>query len=369
MRPFPISREELARVTAPLEHARSLPPLAYWDEAVFEHEQRTIFDRAWIAVGREDDVAQPGQWLGAPLCPGGVIVVRGADLALRAFYNVCRHRGVPLLLGSSGRTQSIVCPYHGWSYELSGALREAPGAACDEAELGLAKVRVTVWQGFVFVSLSLEGDDARALEAAPPWLTAAPLSHATRAHRSEYEVAANWKLLVQNFQESLHFTRIHPGLERLTPNDAARSVLSSGPWLGGTMTFSPDVETVSSSGARGGRPFLAAPAHRAQVCDAMLFPTLLTSLQPDYLLTYRLYPLSPVRTSVVAETFFHPAAKDPRDVTDVVDFWAQVNEEDRAICERQQMGVRSPGCEAGRYTRVDDGVHAFDCKVARAYLS
>jgi Rieske 2Fe-2S family protein len=271
---------------------------------------------------------------------------------------------------------SLRCPYHGWTYELSGALCDAPHAPkdLDRAEHALSSVRVGVWQGFVFVAL---GEGAPSLKdvthKAPSWLTESDLSHARRVHQSEYTVTANWKLLVENFQESDHFARIHPALERLTPNAAARSVLGEGPWLGGTMTFADGVETVSQSGRRLGRAFVASPQYRRQVSDALLFPALLTSLQPDYLLTYRLYPLSPERTTVVAETFFHPASHpaegDPADIDDVVSFWNGVNDEDRSICERQQIGVQSRGYRSSRYSLVEDGVHAFDSLVARAYLS
>jgi len=372
-KPFPISGAQVAAVVAPFEEAVSLPASAYSDPAVFERERAAIFDRAWLCVGREDDVARPGEWLQAPLTPEGILVVRGADLELRAFYNVCRHRATRLLDGSCGRAQEIRCPYHGWVYEISGALREMPHAppGFGRASSGLSPLRVAVWQGFVFVT---EGgsipDLVTYLGTVPPWLVETSLAQAKRAHRAEYEVAANWKLLVQNFQESHHFSRVHPALEKLTPNARAESLLSEGPWLGGTMTFDSGVETVSRSGTRNGRPFLAAPGYRRQVSDAMLFPTLLTSLQPDYLLTYRLHPLTPTRTHVIAETFVHPAALGSSfDATDLVSFWEVVNAEDRAICERQQAGIGSRGYRPSRYATVEEGVHAFDTWVARAYAS
>jgi Rieske 2Fe-2S family protein len=362
-------------VLAPFGEATSLPPAAYYDDAVFACEQARIFDRAWLCAGREEDVALPGQWVRAPVVPEGVLVVRGADLGLRAFYNVCRHRGAPLTSDPCGRSAELRCPYHGWTYELSGALKAAPNAASgiDRAAHALSELRVDVWQGFVFLALGGGAPPlAEALALAPPWLTEAPLSQARRARAVEYEVSANWKLLVENFQESDHFTQIHPSLERLTPNRAARSVLSQGGWLGGTMTFAEGVETVSRSGKRSGRPFLASPNYRRQVSDAMLFPTLLTSLQPDYLLTYRLTPLAPTKTAVIAETFVHASAGAPDaavDMGDVFAFWDVVNAEDRSICERQQVGVRSRSYRASRYSAVEDGVHAFDRRVALAYRS
>jgi Rieske 2Fe-2S family protein len=368
---LPISPAEIDAVLAPIDRAVSLPPVAFCDPAVFLHERASVLHRTWLPVGREDDVARPGEWILAPLISEGILVVRGSDLELRAFYNVCRHRATKLLVGPSGRVQEIRCPYHGWVYELTGALRDVTHAPSgfDRAEHGLSRVRVDVWQGFVFVTLD---ESLPALQtflgAIPPWLIETPLREAKRAHRAEYEVSANWKLLVENFQESFDFSRVHPPLQALTPNERAESHLTEGPWLGGTMTFAEGRETVSESGTRQGRPFLAHPTYRRQVSDAMLFPTFLTSLQPDYLLTYRLQPLEVDRTRVVAETFVHPAALHPSfDLREVVDFWAVVNAEDRAICERQQEGVRSRGARPSRYATVEEGVHAFDRWIARAY--
>jgi Rieske 2Fe-2S family protein len=370
---FPLLRAEVSRVLEPFEHAVSLPGAAYFDDTVFALERTAIFDRSWQCVGREEDAGQPGEWFTSALQGEDLIVMRGADLVLRAFYNVCRHRAATLLDGPCGRAQEIRCAYHGWTYELSGALREAPGARhdLDRAANGLSQLRLQSWQGFVFATADETLPELATYVAdAPSWLRESPLALARRAHASAYDVAANWKLLVENFQESDHFTRIHPALERLTPTSAARSVLSSGPWLGGTMTFAEGVETVSETGKRNGRPFIAAPAYRHQVSDAMLFPTLLTSLQPDYLLTYRLYPKTPGLTHVVAEIFLHPAAFTPSfEASELATFWGVVNAQDRAICERQQMGVRSRGYRASRYSTVEDGVHAFDTRVARAYLA
>lgn len=358
---------------APLHDARPLPARAYWDEDVFAFEQAEIFGRSWLCVGREDEVARPGEWLLAPLTPAGVLVVRGADLEIRAFHNVCRHRAATLLEGACGRIERLECPYHGWTYELSGALRAAPHAppGLDRGAHGLLGVRAAARFGFLFVTLDPGAPPLeRALGEAPPWLARPALRSLRRGRRVEYEVAANWKLCVENFQESHHFPRVHPGLERLTPCDDATSWDRGGPWLGGIMELAPGAETVSTSAALGGRPLIVPEAERRRVHDAMLFPGLLTSLQPDYLLTYRLTPRAPDRTLVVADTYFHPAAFVPGfDPADVFAFWDAVNQEDRAICERQQRGVRAPGWAPSVYAAVEDGVHAFDGMVARRYLA
>lgn len=370
LRPLPFSPADIAAVLAPLDRARPLPARAYWDEVVFAFDQDEIFARAWQCVGREDEIDKPGEWLRAPVTAEGVLVVRDADLSLRAFYNVCRHRAATLLDGAGGRLSRITCPYHGWTYELSGALAEAPHMpkAFDRSAHGLCPVKVASWQGFLFLNLDPEAPAIEgALLGAPPWLSRR-LPPLRRGRRVEYEVAANWKLVVENFQESHHFPTVHPALHHLTPCEDAVSVLSDGPWLGGIMDLIPDAETVSKSKRRADRPFLSPEGERRRVFDAMLFPGLLLSLQPDYLLTYRLYPEAPARTRVVADTYFHPAAFTAGfDASDVFSFWDEVNREDRAICERQQLGVRSRGYTASRYSLVEDGVHAFDRLVARRY--
>jgi Rieske 2Fe-2S family protein len=227
----------------------------------------------------------------------------------------------------------------------------------------------------VFVTLG-ERDSTPELEEwlgeTPPWLDELrELPHLARGRRRVYEVNADWKLCAQNFQESHHFPRIHRELEQLTPTEHANTWLpKSGPWLGGTMAIADGAETVSRGGSRRDRPFLVPPVRRRTVHDAMLFPSLLTSLQPDYLLTYRLTPLAPGRTRIDADVYFHPAALVPGfDADDVYTFWDRVNEEDRAICEDQQANARSRAFEPAGYLDVEEGVEAFDRMVARAHLA
>jgi Rieske 2Fe-2S family protein len=229
-------------------------------------------------------------------------------------------------------------------------------------------VPVGVLHGFLFVSLDPEALPVeRALAGGPPWL--ARLPRLRRIRRARWETRANWKLLVENFQESHHFTHIHPALEALTPCERSAAVLGDGPWLTGIMDIVPGAETVSRSGRRAGRPFICPEDARRRVFDAHLFPGLLMSLQPDYLLTYRVHPRAVDRTEIVADTFVHAACPDEADLASVLDFWDEVNAQDRAICERQQIGVASRGFHAAAYAAVEEDVHAFDRLVARRYAT
>ncbi len=367
----PLTDDEIEPVLAPLEHARPLPARAFSDEGVFAFERERIFARSWICVGREDEVALPGQWLREIVAGEPVLVVRAPDLRLRAFFDVCRHRGASVVGRSAcGRASKLECPYHGWTYDLDGRLRVAPFAppGFERAQHGLRSVKVDLWRAFVFVSLDADAPPlAEWLRVTPPWLGEDVLGSLRRGRRTSYDVEANWKLLVENFQESHHFPRVHRALEQLTPTKEARSWLTDGPWLGGTMDLV-DAETVSLDGSTHGRPLLVPTPHEGagpRVFDAVLFPGLFTSLQPDYLLTYRLTPLAAGHTRVTADIYFHPAAFVPGfDPRDVYDFWDQVNAEDRAICEDQQHNTASRAFAPACYVSVEEGMHAFDRMVA-----
>jgi len=360
--PLPFSADEIRAVLEPFASARPLPPRAYRDEAVLAFERAAVFGAgSWLCVGREDEIAEPGQWLLAPLTEEGILVVRGADGEVRAFYNVCPHRGATLVEAASGCVARLECPYHGFAVGLD-------GAPIHHALPGLTPVRAGALHGLLFVCLDAEAPAlARALAGAPPWL--AQLPRLRRVRRVRWETRANWKLCVENFQEAHHFPVIHPALEALTPCQSSASVLGDGPWFTGIMDLVEGAETVSKSGRRNGRLFIAPEDARRRVCDAHLFPGLLLSLQPDYLLTYRVHPRAVDRTEIIADTFVHASCPEDLDLADVLDFWEQVNAEDRAICERQQIGVGSRGFTPTAYAPVEDGVHAFDRLVAQRYAT
>jgi Rieske 2Fe-2S family protein len=165
--------------------------------------------------------------------------------------------------------------------------------------------------------------------------------------------------VVENFQESLHFPSLHPELEALTPSASAATwaPASGGPWLGGIMPIVATAETVSLSGRLEGRPFVVPEEDRRVVHDAMRFPNLLTSLQPDYLLTFTLFPTGETSTRVVASTYVQRSAPESA-LDDVRAFWSRVYEQDRVACERQQRGLSSHPMHA-EYTEVEEGAAAF----------
>lgn len=369
-----VELDALEAILAPLDRARPFPACAYLDTAWLEAERRAMFDRAWHLVGREEEVAAPGAFVRTPLANGRVIVIRGEDLALRALFDVCLHRGATLTHGACGRASKLVCPYHGWTYDLSGALRAAPGAphSLDRTARTLAEARVGTWKGFVFATLDRDAPPLdRALAPLPDFFERAQLATLKLGRRRSWEVAANWKLLVENFQESHHFARVHPGLEARTPARESHSLFTEGdgPWLGGVMPIEPGSETVSDDGRLHQRAFIVPAEARRRVHDALFLPATLFSLQPDYLLVYRLVPLAPTRTEITFDVLFHPTARaDDASPAEVYAFWDRTNAEDRAICENQQRGIASGAWSPLCYATSEDGMHAFDRWVARALL-
>ena len=317
---------------------------------------RSAFDRAWVCVGRTEDLEAPGAWLCVPLTRAGVLVVKQPDGSVRAFHAVCTHRGTAFIDAEEGAAVRFRCPYHNFEFELD-------GRACASVN-DLTPVRVETALGFLFVTLAEDAPPlTEALGELPPWFARADLSRLRRARRVAYDVAARWSLVVENFQESLHFASVHPALEALTPSAQAETWMPSdhdgspkSPWLGGIMPLVPSAETVSLSGKRNERPWLVPEEDRRVVHDAMRFPNLLTSLQPDYLLTFVLFPIAPGRKRVIASTYVAHDAPEGA-LEDVLAFWSGVYEEDRIACERQERGVSSLAMRA-QYTDVEEGAAA-----------
>ena len=231
-----------------------------------------------------------------------IVLVRGDDGTLRGFFNVCRHRGSELLpCGTTATRAAIHCPYHGWTYALDGSLRATPRFAApagfDPEAFGLVPVRVAEWHGWVMVNVS---GDAPPLddwfggleELIVPYDCGSLVVGATH----EYTVAANWKLPIENFHECYHCPAIHPELCTVSPPTSGANFDRPGAWFGGTMDLAAHAQTMSMTGASEGvlLPGLDA-TRRRQVLYVGVFPNLLLSLHPDYVMTHRIEPRAPGR--------------------------------------------------------------------------
>ncbi len=374
----PISHDALERVMAPFGHSRTLPGEAYSSAEVFSWELEHFFEAAWACLGREEEVEHPGDYRALRLGRQGILLTRDDAGGLHGLFNVCRHRGHELLEpGSCANARAIRCPYHGWTYELDGALRSAPRfgevPGFEPAEHALVPVRVETWQGWVFVNACGDGP---ALEAWMGDLTRLVAAHQPSrlriAARHSYEVAANWKIIAENYHECYHCSQIHPQLCRVSPPSSGRNLSLSGAWTGGSMELVEGGETMSLDGKSHGvqLPGLG-EAERRKVYYYGVFPNLLISLHPDYVLTHRLEPRATDRTFIECHWLFPPEAFErPGFSPDyAVEFWDVTNRQDWRACESVQRGAGSLGYRQGPLSTREDAVYRFVNQVARGYLS
>ena len=376
----PISADEVASVRQPTYRANLLPPRVYHDSAVLAYEQEAWFAAGWVCVGREEDAAATGGYFLVTVADERLIVVRGADRELRAFYNVCRHRGATLVEESApcGELVRFQCPYHAWVYDLEGRLRTPRHTEVLEgfepADWGLVPACLATWQGFVFLDLSGAAPPlTETLGDLPALLARFDLGGLRRAERIDYDVAANWKALIENYEECYHCPGVHPQLNRITPYNLGAYLPGAGPWIGSWMEVVGDHETLSLDGSSHGRPPVAGMTgdDLKRIYYFVLWPNLLISLHPDYLMAHMIQPVAPGRTLVTCEWYFDPAtmARPDFEPSDAIGFWDLTNRQDWHVCELQQTGTRSRAYTAGRYSGIEGSVHGFDLMVADRYAN
>src|SRR5919198_509853 len=372
----PLPKDGLDATLAEFGQSRMLPREAYVEPAVFAWEQQHIFS-SWMCVGYADDLPEPGSQRAVAVGTGGVLLTRDEDGAVHAFANVCRHRGHELLAcGESAKRRSIVCPYHSWSYKLDGSLRNAPGfrdvPTFDPAQFGLVPLRVVDWHGWIFVDPSGDSGEfadhvAGAEEIVAPYRPEA----LTVVARHSYDLACNWKVIAENYQECYHCSTIHPELSRISPPTSGENLDLPGQWMGGSMDLIPDAETMSLSGRSGGVAIAGLSTHELRTVMYLVgYPNLLVSLHPDYVMTHLMTPISVDRTHVECAWAFprDVATKEDFDPSYAIEFWDVTNRQDWAACESVQRGLTSPHARPGPLAREEDGVFQFVTRVARAYL-
>ena len=375
MDPRVLDLEAVARSLRPFGESTMLPAAAYTSAEVLAWEQRHLFAGTWTCVGRVEDL-RGGEVRQRALAVGDVpvLLVSADDLPLRAFANTCRHRGHELLApGESSSSRSVVCPYHAWSYGLDGSLRAAPGfrqsAAFEPGEHSLVELPLATWHGWVFVHAlrSTEQEPTVSFTDHVGALEGVIVPYAPEqlhlGARHTYTVAANWKVVVENYHECYHCPLIHPELCRVSPPASGDNYDLAGAWVGGSMELREGASTMSVSGHSGGKPIAGVDRRKVQYVG--LLPNLLVSAHPDYVMTHRLLPQAADRTWIECSWYFVDPATDP---TYAVEFWDITNRQDWAACESVQRGLASPHFRPGPLAPNEDAVHRFVSMVGRAYL-
>ncbi len=332
----------------------TLPGEHYTGQDIFAAEQRLIFERMWFCAARASDLAGPGAYRTVPVGRESVLLVRGHDEVLRAFLNVCRHRGARLCAEESGKVRrAFQCPYHAWTYGLDGTLLAAPNLArmpdVDRTTYGLAGVAVREWLGYVWVCLAQEppsfeeeviGEVVARLgdaEAVEPYRVA----QLVVGRRIGYDVRANWKLIVENFMECYHCATIHPELTEVLPEFAEGYAAQY--YVGHGARFGPDVKGFTVDGSEGVTRIPTIPPERDRRYFAITIkPQVFVNLVPDHVIWHRMYPLAPDRTLVECDWLYLPeVVAAGTDLSRSVELFDRVNRQDFAACERCQPGMSS----------------------------
>jgi len=352
--------------TAALAEAFTIPAPWYLDPAVAKRERSHVFGNSWQAIGRTDQVANPGDFFTAELAGEPLLIVRGADGQLRAFYNVCRHHAAAVATAPCGHAQSFRCPYHGWNYGLDGSLKGMPEFAgvCNfrREDNGLVPVAVQVWENFIFVNLSPNpqplnsflGDLVQRVE---------PLElKSLHFHsRKEYTLNCNWKVYVDNYLDGgYHVPHLHKGLNSVldythyTIENGENYCLQSSPMVAGE-------EDVQVSATRKG----------SRAWYFWLYPNFMINIYEGVMDTNLVLPLGPDKCRVIFDFFFADVSAERADYnTASIATSDTVQDEDVAICESVQRGLASCAYSSGRLSvRREAGEHLFHRLLARGLKS
>ena len=355
---------------------QSLPSSYYTEPQIFRREQELIFAREWFCAGREEDIRAPGDYRVVDVAGESVLVVRTKRGELKAHYNVCRHRGARLCAAPQGSNWgvrvaggvmsdgTIRCPYHQWTYGLDGQLLGAPFLKDAESfrreDFSLYPVALDCWGGFFFLKLDCQNESSidgvrSQLGSAVQRTIRYPLHELRSGHMISYGVAANWKIVAENYNESYHCGGIHPELCEVVP-DFKRAGGSNLNWEDG-IPHRDGAYTFTKTGKTNRAPFPALNEaekvrHKGELC----FPNLMLSLACDHVAAFALWPLAADRTRIDCNFLFYPdeMAKQDFDPMDAVAFWDLVNRQDWAICERVQQGVSSRVHKFGYYAPMED---------------
>ncbi|MEM7746389.1 MAG: aromatic ring-hydroxylating dioxygenase subunit alpha [Paracoccaceae bacterium] len=366
---------DLSHVTGGIETARGLPNAFYTDPAVFELEKTQVWARNWVAMAFTTDVqengyAKPLTFLGQPL-----MLVRDAEGTLRVFQNICRHRGMILVAEEGPIKRAIRCPYHAWSYEMSGALRTTPHVGgpgnnrhdcINRASLGLIEVRSHQWMGIVFVNL--DGQAPAFEDYAGDVLDRyaefdKPLYRCGDEGTFEMSVRGNWKLAIENGAESYHLPWVHPGLNSYSRLEDHYHIDTAGPTCGqGTTVYDPALkfpkfDGLSEKWAKGAE-------------YPMLFPNIMMGFQNDHTFAFIVIPETQERSTERVQLFYasdEVSGDDWREMREKNAVqWRGVFEEDIFVVEGMQRGRHASGFDGGKFSPVmDNPTHDFHAWVAR----
>lgn len=344
----------------PLAQAKTIPSRWYTAPEVYEWDNNAIMASTWQLVGHLGQLQTPGDVLKATVAENPVMVVRTEAGLLKGFYNVCRHRGGPLLKENGTGCKQFRCNYHSWTYDLDGTLKGIPefeGVENFEPEaFGLRPVQVETWENLVFINLNENPTPlATVFEGISDRILPIDLQALTFYGQVRYTLACNWKVYVDNYAEGYHINQVHPELAQLVDYKQYTTELS--PWY--SLQHSPLRADDNVYGIGVGEIFYY-----------FVFPNLMLNIMPNRLQVNLIVPLSHDRTEVIFDYFYRDITSEAAQKL-IREDWAYselVQQQDIDICERVQQGLASRAYDQGRLSvKRESGVHHFQNLLKTAY--
>ncbi|WP_327658153.1 aromatic ring-hydroxylating oxygenase subunit alpha [Streptomyces sp. NBC_00483] len=335
----------------------TLPGDYYTDPQIFAQEQEHIFESMWFCVSRASDLTKPGSFRTYQVGRESVLVSRSRDGSVRAFLNICRHRGAKLCTEESGEVRrNFQCPYHAWTYGLDGKLIAAPNLTSmpdiDRTAYGLVTVHVREWLGYVWVCLaeqppSFEDEVIGAVSSRLGGADAIEnyaIEDLDLGKRITYDVRANWKLIIENFMECYHCATIHPELTEVLPE--FKDGLAAQYFVGHGAEFADEARGFTVDGSEGlDRIPSVADEQDRRYYAITVRPQVFINLVPDHVIIHRMYPISHDRTIVECDWLYLPhvvdSGGDSKDIARSVELFHRVNQQDFDACERTQPAMSS----------------------------
>jgi choline monooxygenase len=339
-----------------LSEASTPPRPWYSDSHVLELEQRTVFSLSWHMIGRAEQLREPGRYVTCDVGGEPILLVTGHDGVVRGFYNVCRHHAAAVMPEPQGHRQHLRCPYHGWTYNLEGALVVAPefGGVCnfDRLRNGLVPVETAIWQAWVFVKLDSRGTSLEAFlgEDLPQRTQSLKLEQLSWFERRSYTVKCNWKVFIDNYLDGgYHVPHIHGALNSVLDYSAYkietgdRFCVQSSPILNEKA----DVQT--------------AETRKGQALYFWIYPNFMINWYEGVMDTNLVLPRGTDRTEVVFDYYFADVSENARETNLAsIAVSERIQDEDVAICESVQRGLSSRSYSTGRLSvRREGGEHLF----------
>ena len=363
---------------ATTEETRSLIPTLpghfYVDPELFRHEQSKIFSRLWFCTARAAELPSPGSFQTVEVGGESLIIVRGVDQQIRAFYNVCRHRGSRLCMADSGDVGRVFqCPYHVWSYALDGRLVGAPNMVAmpdlDADERSLLPVHAKEWLGYVWVCLAPDAPDFDSSVVQqvtgrfgdPETIKRYGLDGLAVGRRVEYDVRGNWKLIVENFMECYHCANLHPELVAVLPE--FRRGYPTQHKVGYGAEFGPDIAGFTYDGRPGLPRLEGLDAEQDRHYYGMtVLPQLVINLAPDHAIIHRIFPMAVDRTVVRCDWLFARDVVDGGyDLAPSIELFHRVNTQDFRAVEGCQPSMGSRAFkDGGVFVPAEHHIAAFN---------